>query len=114
MSDGNGRSFLGRPGDLRGGSWNNNHDNVRAAYRNNNNPHNRNNNNGFRLVRRLTSPVYPCARATDAAPQPGGYSTINSRFQFMSTDYGLWNAASAGEKMAQVRPVCAQHRLYAM
>jgi formylglycine-generating enzyme required for sulfatase activity len=34
---------------LRGGAWNNNQDNARAAYRNNNNPNNRNNNVGFRL-----------------------------------------------------------------
>jgi hypothetical protein len=35
----------------RGGSWNNNGQNLRSAYRNNNNPSNRNNNLGFRLVR---------------------------------------------------------------
>jgi len=35
---------------LRGGSFNNNHRNVRAAYRNRNNPNNRNDNNGFRVV----------------------------------------------------------------
>jgi formylglycine-generating enzyme required for sulfatase activity len=36
---------------IRGGSWNNNGQNLRSAYRNNNNPSNRNNNIGFRLVR---------------------------------------------------------------
>ena len=36
---------------VRGGSWNNNAVNARAAYRNNNVPGNRNNNQGFRLVR---------------------------------------------------------------
>lgn len=35
---------------LRGGSWNNKPQNVRAANRNNNTPDNRNNNNGFRLA----------------------------------------------------------------
>ncbi|NUQ24869.1 MAG: SUMF1/EgtB/PvdO family nonheme iron enzyme [Saprospiraceae bacterium] len=35
---------------LRGGSWNNNAENCRVAYRNNNNPDNRNNNVGFRVV----------------------------------------------------------------
>ncbi len=35
---------------LRGGSWNNNAANCRAANRNNNTPTNRNNNNGFRLA----------------------------------------------------------------
>ena len=34
----------------RGGSWNNNPQNCRAAYRNNNTPTNRNNNVGFRLA----------------------------------------------------------------
>jgi len=36
---------------LRGGSWNNNQRNVRAAVRNRNNPANRNDNIGFRCVR---------------------------------------------------------------
>jgi hypothetical protein len=35
---------------LRGGSWNNNRPNARAAYRNNNEPDNRNNNIGWRCV----------------------------------------------------------------
>jgi hypothetical protein len=34
---------------LRGGSWNNNAENLRCANRNNDNPSNRNNNVGFRL-----------------------------------------------------------------
>ena len=34
---------------LRGGSFNNNQNNARAAYRNMNNPNNRNRNNGFRV-----------------------------------------------------------------
>jgi hypothetical protein len=36
---------------LRGGAWNNNARNVRAAYRNANDPDNRNNNVGFRCAR---------------------------------------------------------------
>jgi len=35
---------------LRGGSWNNNPNNMRSANRNRNSTDNRNNNNGFRLV----------------------------------------------------------------
>ena len=35
---------------LRGGAFNNNQNNVRAAARNRNNPNNRNRNNGFRVV----------------------------------------------------------------
>ncbi|MBI3891481.1 MAG: SUMF1/EgtB/PvdO family nonheme iron enzyme [Candidatus Wallbacteria bacterium] len=42
---------LGKRRVLRGGSWNNNTDNLRSAYRNNNNPTNRNNNIGFRVSR---------------------------------------------------------------
>ncbi|MFN0013093.1 MAG: SUMF1/EgtB/PvdO family nonheme iron enzyme [Saprospiraceae bacterium] len=34
----------------RGGSWNNDAQNCRTAYRNHNTPTNRNNNVGFRLV----------------------------------------------------------------
>jgi len=35
---------------LRGGSWNNNENNLRSSNRNNNNPDNENNNNGFRIA----------------------------------------------------------------
>jgi len=35
---------------LRGGSFNNDHDNLRCANRNNNDPDNRNDNIGFRVV----------------------------------------------------------------
>jgi formylglycine-generating enzyme required for sulfatase activity len=36
---------------LRGGSWNNNDNNLRCAARNYNHPDNRNNNIGFRVLR---------------------------------------------------------------
>ncbi|MFZ4629996.1 MAG: formylglycine-generating enzyme family protein, partial [Blastocatellia bacterium] len=49
---------------VRGGSWNNNQDNARAAYRNNNHPANRNNNIGFRVVGGL--------RPTPLSPLQGG------------------------------------------
>ena len=42
---------------LRGGSFNNNDRNCRAASRNRNNPDNRNNNNGFRVLVLLGSGV---------------------------------------------------------
>ncbi|MCX7790134.1 MAG: hypothetical protein N2378_05805 [Chloroflexaceae bacterium] len=41
---------------LRGGSWNNNRDNARCAYRNDNNPDNDNDNNGLRLATRASRP----------------------------------------------------------
>jgi len=47
---------------LRGGSWNNNWNNLRVANRNNNNPDNHNNNVGFRCaspsIRFLKSQVH--------------------------------------------------------
>ncbi|MCG8348942.1 MAG: SUMF1/EgtB/PvdO family nonheme iron enzyme [Chloroflexales bacterium] len=54
---------------LRGGSWNNNRDNARCAYRNNNNPDNDNDNNGFRLATR--APRSPEMRR-DALIRSGG------------------------------------------
>jgi hypothetical protein len=56
---------------LRGGSWNNNQQNARAAYRNHNRPDNFNNNNGFRLAWPMIQrfrPVKPhesCSRDID-------------------------------------------------
>ena len=50
-SDGVGQQGTNRV--IRGGSWNNNARNVRAAYRNANTPDNRDNNLGFRLARAL-------------------------------------------------------------
>jgi len=38
---------------VRGGSWNNNAQNLRSAYRNNDSPGDRNDNLGFRLVSTL-------------------------------------------------------------
>ena len=62
---------------VRGGSWNNNQNNARAAYRNNNHPDNRNNNIGFRVVGFVHSPhrllwPRPCdARGAAWAARPG-------------------------------------------
>ncbi|HKI19360.1 MAG TPA: SUMF1/EgtB/PvdO family nonheme iron enzyme [Isosphaeraceae bacterium] len=41
---------------IRGGSWNNDAQNVRAAYRNHNQPSNRNHNLGFRCAELTTEP----------------------------------------------------------
>ncbi len=58
-----GRGRLDTNRVVRGGSWNNNARNVRAAYRNHNEPSNRNNNLGFRLALAQTRPGW-------AAPDP--------------------------------------------
>ena len=52
---------------VRGGSWNNNPQNLRSANRNRNTPDNRNNNQGFRLASTLTGRV---ARFTDLTSVP--------------------------------------------
>ena len=53
---------------LRGGSWNNNRNNVRAAYRNRNNPDNRNDNIGFRVVVRTF--FHKCRNCGAVSGQP--------------------------------------------
>jgi hypothetical protein len=56
---------------LRGGSFNNNAQNVRCAYRNRNNPNNHNDNNGFRVILRPTSLASAAGNAVVAqAPPP--------------------------------------------
>ena len=59
---------------LRGGSWNNNEENVRAANRNNNQPDNRNNNIGFRCVVEpgVNFSKARCLGSTDAGYVPRG------------------------------------------
>ena len=89
---------------VRGGSWNNNPINARAAYRNHNAPDNRNNNIGFRLVcashtfdllqwRGLT----PVASPSTGIVGAGGASGIGRRSRFATQGEGL--------KMARVNPV---------
>lgn len=67
---------------LRGGSWNNNQDNARAAYRDNNHPTNRNNNIGFRLAR-FAMFIRPssghCAAMTARSRQAGKRCSGNAR-----------------------------------
>ncbi|MDZ4762814.1 MAG: hypothetical protein SGJ21_17275 [Alphaproteobacteria bacterium] len=58
---------------IRGGSWNNNPQNLRSAQRNRNTPDNRNNNLGFRVASTLISPEphrpARCGRAR-GGPEP--------------------------------------------
>lgn len=95
---------------LRGGSWNNNSDNARAANRNNNHPNNRNNNVGFRVccashiflpsamaqVRQFTGRRACCGRFNCC--QHGSASGIGRRPWFA--------VRGAVIKMAQVSPGC--------
>jgi hypothetical protein len=66
---------------LRGGSWNNNPQNLRSANRNRNNPTNRNNNNGFRLastpsdrLRRSASPKGAMSGKPDIAARVAAFT----------------------------------------
>ena len=65
----------GRATTVRGGSWNNNQNNARCAYRNRNTTWNDNNNLGFRLMVSIafSGPANPDIRRCGAAPesQPG-------------------------------------------
>jgi hypothetical protein len=63
FGEGSGRNVL------RGGSWNNDRDNARCAYRNNDNPDNWNDNIGLRLATRAPHPpeMWRAARVRRAA-----------------------------------------------
>ncbi|MEM7478499.1 MAG: SUMF1/EgtB/PvdO family nonheme iron enzyme [Planctomycetota bacterium] len=56
---------------IRGGSWNSNAQNVRAAYRNWNSPENRNNNLGFRCRTHKEPGRAPCEQMTHQSVQRG-------------------------------------------
>jgi hypothetical protein len=55
---------------LRGGSWNNKSENLRAANRNRNEPDNRNNNIGFRVARVLSPASTLDKPGTTGWPEP--------------------------------------------
>jgi hypothetical protein len=76
---------------LRGGSWNNNAINARAAYRNNNRPDNTNNNIGFRLA----------LLAADDSAWPGQHTRTCSSNGAMT---------SAAPKLNQRGPIPAEVR----
>ncbi len=65
-----GRGQKGANRVIRGGAWNNNARNVRAAYRNYRHPSNRNDNLGFRLALAQTRAAVP---ATDQAAVQSAY-----------------------------------------
>ena len=55
---------------IRGGSWNNNANNMRASNRNNNNPGNINNNLGFRCANTLSDLMARTSEFTDCEGVP--------------------------------------------
>jgi hypothetical protein len=67
---------------LRGGSWNNNENNLRSSNRNNNNPDNENNNIGFRVAspretrRRVPGQNSVSERARGTVPFSGTTRTV--------------------------------------
>jgi hypothetical protein len=104
---------------LRGGSWNNNQNNARCAYRNRNNPHNRNNNNGFRLVSHISSqPAMPRAGASQrdgitddesgcvAEAQKNGAACLSQR------DSSLWEATHRDARPVPLGPEAKRHRAH--
>lgn len=71
------RPLLGQHAKVRGGSWNNNRNNVRCANRNRNTPHNRNNNVGFRCANTHRRPIkMPQSLAATTAV---GVGAVNAR-----------------------------------
>ena len=93
---------------VRGGSWNNNQDNARSAYRNNNTPDNRNNNLGFRVVC-SSHIVRPPSKAQAGAVTDRLVASGRHRFTAQTTsgiDRRLRFAIRGeGFMMAQRRPV---------
>lgn len=53
---------------VRGGAWNNTHDNARCAYRNNNHPDNRNTNLGPRKLRTMRRRKNSARKVRSVAP----------------------------------------------
>ncbi len=100
---------------LRGGGWNNNARNCRAANRNNNTPDNRNNNIGFRLVGRRAQPPPFCRSPFIhgwAERAAGGYMAPRSRvgsirpakYPTLPGRAGSFGEGSAGEFSLSKKP----------
>jgi len=85
---------LGRA--ARGGSWNNNQDNARCAYRNRNNPNNLNNNIGFRVVCARSHVLPPFSLACALVAQAGGIPAIGCSLPAM-------RRAATGRPAAEVK-----------
>lgn len=77
---------------VRGGSWNNNARNVRAANRNANEPSNRDNNLGFRLARAQT-------QAGEPAPDPAATQSVRA---FSAGSKHSWSRRRVGRTVDSV------------
>ncbi|MCL4870523.1 MAG: SUMF1/EgtB/PvdO family nonheme iron enzyme [Anaerolineae bacterium] len=100
--------YLGRPGNwrvVRGGSWNNDQINARAAYRNHNHPDNRNNNLGARVVRRSTSYAVPFLQVSGRRARTGGCCFHAAALPVNARWLRLAGCGQERQEMAQVGPV---------
>lgn len=111
MHDLNGTGHMASNRVLRGGSWNNNARNVRAACRNHNSPDNRNDNIGFRLVRAQkgigASPPDPIRAVS--APRRGGECQAGPGVQVAAADAPT-NAHQTPTYSTREGPGCATTR----
>ena len=92
---------------LRGGSWNDNARNVRAAYRNHNDPANRNDNLGFR-----------CARAHErvgaSAPEQAGFHDVAGDGRRSPKHDGGRRAGRDARRRPERSPACRRNGLVTM
>jgi len=94
---------------VRGGSWNNNRDNARCAYRNNDHPGNRNNNLGFRVlcVSHIEQSFASAVRHIGAGEPPQGVPEMSCDHGCTAEAKDLWMAQASPVRTA-VRPSGAQ------
>ena len=99
---GQGGGLKGSNRVYRGGSWNSNARNVRAAYRNHNSPSNRWNNLGFRLARAQTRAGVPAPdpAATPYARKVSWYAGIKHSWGRRCADRAVDAVASARRRPA--------------
>jgi len=87
---------------IRGGSWNNNARNVRAAYRNHNDPDNRNDNLGFRCARAHNRTERSGPEQIAIPGVPPGSPKLNGRRRAGSGEQTPRERSSVGRFLAAV------------
>ena len=95
---------------LRGGSWNNNDNNMQCANRNRNNPDNRNNNIGFRVVASTFFETIVVVagnvwRVSPSRPRQKMAEPVPGRLQLFA-DCGELERANSNGPAPWVRPWC--------